>query len=89
MLTKAQKLMIFEIAEAERGVLYVRDYTQPARTANALRVRKLIEVVEPDHSSLRMQGYGLTEKGQQVAHELHWPETLDTAATTTAQADER
>lgn len=56
-----QRELLDEIAETELGVLYIRHYSRYGRTASALLAKGLLEVVEQDHSSLRMDGYGIVK----------------------------
>lgn len=62
-LTPAQRTMLAEIAATKYGVLYVRRYSPPARTANALLDRGLICCSEPDYSGMQQDGWSLTDEG--------------------------
>jgi hypothetical protein len=56
-LSKPMQELLDEITE--NGIMYIRYYSQAGRTANALRKRGLIYVKEPDHGTMRMDGYAL------------------------------
>lgn len=62
-LSPAQRTLLTEIAETERGVLYVRRYSPAARTVEALATRGLIHRSEPDYSGMVMDGWSLTDQG--------------------------
>jgi hypothetical protein len=58
-LTKAQRAMLDDIAATERGVLYVRRFSRYGRTVEALEKRGFVVKVEPDHSTIGMDGWSL------------------------------
>jgi len=59
-LSPAQIRLLNEIHATERGVLYVRRFSRYARTIEALAARGRVRKVEPDHSSLGMDGWAAT-----------------------------
>lgn len=68
-LTPAQRTMLAEIAETERGVLYVRRFSSAGRTADALLNRGLIHRSEPDYSGMQQDGWSLTDDGRALITE--------------------
>jgi hypothetical protein len=56
-LSEPQQLLLDEIREA--GVLYIRRWSRYRRTVDVLCRKGLVRMVEPDHSSMGMDGYAL------------------------------